>query len=173
MGRIDTDTMYAHVKKWTFKNSNGNIYVDPETRKNSISFRNSLGRLSDELIKEGEFDKAEEILDISVEKMPIEKYGYYRLVIGHIESYYKINKPEKARKIVDFLVNNFQEKITYYSGLDSNEFSRNFGDLEGTLDLYRYIIATSQEYDNEEYTQILKDEFMASVTLLEEVLEEK
>ena len=173
MGRIDTDTMYAHVKKWTFKNSNSNIYVDPETRKNSISFRNSLGRLADELIKEGEFDKAEEILDISVEKMPIEKYGYYRLVIGHIESYYKINKPEKARKIVDFLVNNFQEKITYYSGLDSNEFSRNFGDLEGTLDLYRYIIATSQEYDNEEYTQILKDEFMASVTLLEEVLEEK
>ena len=173
MGRIDTDTMYAHVKKWTFKNSNGNIYVDPETRKNSISFRNSLGRLADELIKEGEFDKAEEILDMSVEKMPIEKYGYYRLVIGHIESYYKINKPEKARKIVDFLVNNFQEKITYYSEVSSYELTQNFSDLEGTLDLYRYIIATAQEFDNEKYTQNLKDEFMASVTLLEEVLEDK
>ena len=173
MGRIDSETMYANVKKWTWKNSNGNIYVDPETRKNSISFRNSLGRLADQLIDEGKFDKAEEILDISMEKMPIENYGYYRLVIGHIDSYYKINKPEKARKIVEFLTNNFQEKIVYYSGVSSYELTQNFSDLEGTLDLYRYIIATSAEFDKEEYTEELKKDFMASVTLLEEVLEEQ
>ena len=173
MGRIDTDTMYANVKKWTWKNSNGNIYVDPETRKNSISFRNSLGRLADQLIEEEKFDKAEEVLDISMEKMPIENYGYYRLVIGHIDSYYKINKPEKARKIVEFLTNNFQEKILYYSGVNSYELTQNFSDLEGTLDLYRYIIATSAEFDTEEYTENLKKDFMASVTLLEEVLEDQ
>ncbi len=173
MGRIDTNTMYKNVKKWTWKNSNGDIYVDPETRKNGISFRNSLGRLADEFIKEGDFAKAEEMLDLSVEKMPIEKYGYYRLVIGHIDSYYKINKPEKARKIVEFLTNNFQEKITYYSGVSSYQFSQNFSDLEGTLDLYRYIIATVQEFDTEEYTEKMKQEFMTSITLLEEVLEER
>lgn len=172
MGRIDTEIMYDNVKKWTWKNSDGDIYVDPETRKNSISFRNSLGRLADEFIKEGDFAKAEEMLDLSIEKMPIEKYGYYRLVIGHIDSYYKINRPEKAREIIEFLVNNFQEKITHYSGLDSYEFSKNFSDLEGTLDLYRYIIATVQEFDTEEYTEKKKQEFMASVTLLEEALEE-
>jgi len=173
MGRIDTDVMYANVKKWSWKNSDADIYVDPETRKNSISFRNSLGRLADELIKEGKFDKAEEMLDLSVEKMPIEKYGYYRLVIGHIESYYEINKPEKARKIVEFLINNFQENITYYSGVSSEQLSKDFADLEGTLDLYRYIVATVQEYDTEEYTEDLKKEFMNSVTLLEEVLNEE
>jgi hypothetical protein len=173
MGRIDTDVMYANVKKWSWKNSDADIYIDPETRKNSISFRNSLGRLADEFIKEGKFDKAEEMLDLSVEKMPIEKYGYYRLVIGHIESYYKIDKPEKARKIVEFLINNFQENITYYSGVSSEQLSKDFSDLEGTLDLYRYIVATVQEYDTEEYTEELKKEFMASVTLLEEVLGEE
>ncbi|MDH3322953.1 MAG: hypothetical protein OEM04_08175, partial [Flavobacteriaceae bacterium] len=172
MGRIDTDTMYANVKKWSWKNSNADIYVDPETRKNGISFRNSLGRLADEFIKEDQFDKAEEILDLSMEKMPIEKYGYYRLVIGHIDSYYKINKPEKARKIVEFLAQNFQEKISYYSGVSSYQLTQNFSDLEGTLDLYRYIIATVQEFDTEAYTDTMKQEFMASVTLLEDVLEE-
>lgn len=173
MGRIDTDVMYENVKKWSWKNSDADIYIDPETRKNSISFRNSLGRLADELIKEGKFDKAEEMLDLSVEKMPIEKYGYYRLVIGHIESYYSINKPEKARKIVAFLIGTFQENIDYYSGVSPKQLSDNFSDLEGTLDLYRYIVATVQEYDTEEYTEALKKEFMESVTLLEEVLGEK
>ncbi|MEN8187589.1 MAG: DUF2723 domain-containing protein [Bacteroidota bacterium] len=172
MGRIETDTMYANVKKWNWKNTDADIYVDPETRKNGISFRNSLGRLADELIKEGKFDKAEEILDLSLEKMPIERYGYYRLVIGYIESYYKIDKPEKARAIIDYLLNNFREKITFYSGVSADELSQNFSDLEGTLDLYRYIIATAQEFDTEEYTTKLKDDFMASVTLLEDVLEE-
>ncbi len=172
MGRINTDIMYANVKKWTWKNSDGDIYHDPETRKNGISFRNSLGRLADELIKEKDFVRAEEILDMSMEKMPIESYGYFRLVIGHIESYYNIDRPEKARKIVEFLIQNFKERIYYYSGLNSYELTQNFGDLEGTLDLYKYIIATCVEFDTEEYSGQLKDDFMVSVTLLEEVLEE-
>ena len=172
MGRIDTDTMYANVMKWSWKNSNANIYIDPETRKNGISFRNSLGRLADELIKEKDFVRAEEILDMSLDKMPMKEYGYFRLVIGHIESYYNIDRPEKARKIVEFLIQNFQERITYYSGVSSYELTQNFSDLEGTLDLYKYIIATCVEFDTEEYSGKLKDEFMQSVTLLENVLEE-
>jgi len=165
--------MYENVKKWTWKNSNGDIYVDPETRKNSISFRNSLGRLADEFIKKGNFDKAEEILDLSMEKMPIDKYGYYRLVIGYIDSYYNIKKPEKARFIAEFLTAKFREKINYYSGVSSYELTQNFKDLEGNLDLYRYIIATVQEFDTEEYTEKMKKEFIASVSLLEGVIEEK
>jgi len=171
MGRIDTDIMYANVKKWAWKNSNADIYHDPETRKNGISLRNSLGRLADELIKENDFAKAEEILDMSIENMPIEKYGYFNLVIGHIESYYRIDRPEKARKITEFLVNNFRERILYFSGLDSYEISMNFSELESTLDLYRYVIATCVEYDTEEYSSKLRQDFMSSVTLLEEVLE--
>ena len=172
MGRIDTDTMYPHVKKWAWKNSNADIYFDPETRKNGISLRNSLGRLADELIKENDFVRAEEILDMSIEKMPIGAYGYFNLVIGHIESYYKIDRPEKARNITEFLVNNFNERIYYYSGLSSYELSMNFSDLESTLDLYRYVIATGVEYDTEEYSSKMKQDFMDAVTLLEEVLEE-
>ena len=46
IGRINTDKMYNNVKKWDWKNSNSdNIYVDVETRKNGISFRNNLVRL--------------------------------------------------------------------------------------------------------------------------------
>jgi len=39
MGRVDSDLMYNIVKQWEWGNSNSkNIYHDPETRKNSISF---------------------------------------------------------------------------------------------------------------------------------------
>ena len=172
MGRIDTETMYNNVKKWDWRNSNGDIYVDPETRKNGISFRNSLGRLADEFIARGDYAKAEEMLDMSMDNLPIDRYGYYRLVIGYIESYYQIDKKEKARAIVEFLVKNFQENNIYYAGLTPAEINANFGELEGNLDLYRYIIATVQEFDDEAYTARLKEDFMASVSMLETVLTE-
>ena len=48
MGRVDSDLMYDIVKKWSWGNSESTeIYHDPETRKNSISFRSNLSRLSE------------------------------------------------------------------------------------------------------------------------------
>ena len=41
MGRIEPNRMYDIVKKWEWGNSESpEIYHDPETRKNSISFKN-------------------------------------------------------------------------------------------------------------------------------------
>ena len=47
MGRIDSSSMYNIVKSWEWGNSESpEIYHDPETRKNSISFRGNLHRLA-------------------------------------------------------------------------------------------------------------------------------
>ena len=97
------------------------IYVDVETRKNGISFRNNLVRLAEEFIKEENYVKAEEVLDLSLEKMPIKRYGHYGLVLGYVDNYYKINKKEKARNVANTLVTIFQDRIEYYSILDNNE----------------------------------------------------
>ena len=59
MGRIERDRMYNIIKKWEWGNSESpDIYHDPETRKNSISFRGNLHRLANEFIDNGEFEKA-------------------------------------------------------------------------------------------------------------------
>src|SRR5690606_15933872 len=64
MGRVDSDLMYDLVKKWDWGNSGDpSLYHDPETRKNSISYRGNLARLIEQLINEEKLDKAEEIAD--------------------------------------------------------------------------------------------------------------
>ena len=80
LGRINTRVMYENVKKIDWKTSNNpDIYVDVESRKNSISLRSMLNRLAEELIKENDFAKAEEMLDLSLDKMPIKSYKHYSL----------------------------------------------------------------------------------------------
>ncbi|QCX37201.1 DUF2723 domain-containing protein [Aureibaculum algae] len=170
LGRIDTETMYNNVKKWDWRNSNGDIYVDVETRKNGITFRNSLIRLAEAFIKEGNREKAEEILDLSIEKMPIKRYGHFGLVLGYPDAYYQIGNKEKAKNVANTLVDIFQDRIEFYSGLDNYGVSQHYDDIEGTLMMYNNIVATVDENDKE-FAEELKKRYIASIRSLEGVIE--
>jgi len=100
MGRIDSDLMYDIVMQWEWGNSERtDIYHDPETRKNSISFRSNMVRLAETLINEGKFEKAKDVLDLALEKMPLDYFGYYSLLVPFVDGYYRINEIEKAQKL--------------------------------------------------------------------------
>ena len=167
LGRIDTEIMYNNVKKWDWKNSNSDaIYLDVESRKNSISFRNYLVRLAEEFIKEGQHDKAEEMLDLSLEKMPVKRYGHYGMVLGYSDNYYKIGKQEKARNVSNTLVGIFEDRIDFYGGLDNYSASLYSDDIEATFLMYNNVVATADEYDKE-FADELKKGFVAALKVLE------
>jgi hypothetical protein len=129
MGRIDPNNMYKIVKKWQWGNSESDkIYHDPETRKNSITFRSNLHRLAEEFISLGDYDKANEILDLSFEKLPIEYFGYYSLSEPYIDSYYKLGKIKKGRDLFKIIEEKYHDQINYYS--KSMLYNENSFDLE-------------------------------------------
>ncbi len=166
IGRINTDVMYANVKKWDWKNSNSDdIYVDVETRKNGISFRNNLVRLAETLIDEGKKEKAEEILDLSIEKMPIVRYGHYGMVLGYVENYYKIDKKEKARNVANTLLKIFNDRFDYYLDLSYDENIDNYDDIQTTYLMYNNVLAAADEYDKE-FSDSLKPQFLEYLKFL-------
>ena len=116
MGRIEPNRMYDIVKKWEWGNSESpEIYHDPETRKNSISFRGNLHRLAEEFIKAGDYEKAKEMIELNFEKMPLDYFEYYSLSEPYISSYYKIGEAEKAQKLFKKLEKKYLDQIRYYS----------------------------------------------------------
>jgi len=125
LGKIDSELMYKIVKSWEWGNSDSSkIYHDPETRKNSISFRGNLHRLSSKLIEEGSFNKAEEILDLSLEKMPLGYFGFYSLLEPYISSYYKLGKFKKGNELFGQLSKKYQQNLKYYSSLSKSKESK-------------------------------------------------
>ena len=124
MGQIDTDNMFAKVMKWDWGNSESpNIYHDPETRRNSITYRANLSRLMLQLIAEGKKDKAKNIIELAMTKMPVEYFGYYSLVEPFADGYYKIGETAKAQQLLNQLIKKYQENLNYYGGLKSSEQS--------------------------------------------------
>ncbi|MDO6801780.1 DUF2723 domain-containing protein [Wenyingzhuangia sp. 1_MG-2023] len=171
MGRVDTDKLYAQIKNWDFGHHGEDFYLDPESRKNSISYRNNISRLVEALINEGKLDKAEEMLDLSYEKMPIEKYQQYGVCLGFPEQYYLLNKPEKAKKAADVLINIFQEKLIYFSKLNSSNINYLFDEIETEFKLYQTIAADINKYEKDEtYKKKVEDEFIAHIKLFEDMM---
>lgn len=150
MGRIDTDLMYEKVKTWNWGNSGSpDIYHDPETRKNSITYRGNLARLVEALINEEKLEKAEEIADIAMENMPVEYFGYYTLLEPYIGAYYEVGAKEKARDLYFKVSKKYQENLTYYSSLTLENQERLFEDIYVDIQRYKGLIDVLAKYDIE------------------------
>ena len=120
MGRIDSDNMFDIVKKWDWGNANSpDIYHDPETRKNSISFRSNLARLAEQLVNEKQPQKAIEVLDLAMEKMPLDYFGYYSLITPIAATYYRAGSAEKGGKLATQLAEKYADKLSYYESFSA------------------------------------------------------
>ena len=174
MGRINTDTMYENVKNWDWRNiTDDNIYLDVETRKNSVTYRNNMERLARELIREDKPEKALEILDISLEKMPVNKFGHYSMLISYIDLYYILDETEKARELTSELKTVLQENLVYFSQFDETNIEIVFDQIERSFLMYDQIVRSSIKFDDETYGEEIKDEYVQYLKLFDFLMAEE
>ncbi|WCO02024.1 glycosyltransferase family 117 protein [Psychroserpens ponticola] len=151
MGRIDSELMYEKVMSWGWGNSGSDaIYHDVETRKNGITYRGNLARLIEQLINEDQPDKAEKIADLAMEKMPVDKFGYYTLLEPYIGAYFEIEKTEKARKLYQDIAIKYQESLKYYSELSIENQTRYLDEIVSDIERYRGLVDLLVIYDDKE-----------------------
>ena len=145
MGGLDTDKMYSIVMKWDWGNSRGDIYHDPETRKNSISYRSVLSRLMEKLIVEGKIDKAKKVIELSLKEMPVEKFGYYSMVEPFAKGYYAVGEKKKAQQLLKKLIGKYKENLNYYSTLKSFEQADLAIEIITDIERYRSLLTVMKE----------------------------
>jgi tetratricopeptide (TPR) repeat protein len=99
-----------------------------------------MARLADTLRLEGKVDKAEEMLDLAMEKMPIKHFGYLTLLNPIMEVYYKLDKPEKAREIWYQVAERYQDRLTYYASLDFEKQDALTDEISMDVQRYRSLV---------------------------------
>ena len=161
MGRIDGDKMYDIVMSWDWGNSGESfVYHDTETRRNGITYRSNLARLAETLIREGKKEKAENILDLAMEKMPVESFEYYSLVEPFAAGYYQLDKTEKAREVYEAVSGKLQEYLKYYGGLDLQAQGDMIEDIYSKMNQYESLVELTYTFDTPEYYAQEKEEFL-------------
>ena len=165
MGRIDSDLMYNLVTSWDWGNSGTDIYHDVETRKNGISYRGNLARLIETLINEEQLEKAEEIADLAMEKMPVDKFGYYTLLEPYIGAYYEVNAKEKARQLFKDVSIKYQENLNYYSTLTEKNQTRLIENIYLDIERYRGLVDVLMIYEDDDFVKVEMQKFNSYLRL--------
>ena len=174
MGQIDSDKMYANVMKWDWGNSEStSIYHDPETRRNSITYRTNLARLMNKLISEGKNDKAKNIIDLAMAKMPLEKFDYYSLIDPFAKGYYAIGEKAKAQELLQQLITKYKENLDYYSKLEPSEQTDIAIEIITDIERYRGLLQVMKESGDIAFYNKSKIPFNTYVNIFERFGREK
>jgi hypothetical protein len=160
MGRIDSENMYAKVMKWDWGNSESDkIYHDPETRRESLTYRMNLSRLMNKLIAEGKIDKAKNIIELAMTKMPLDKFGYYSLVEPFAKGYYEVGEKAKAHDLLEKLIGKYTDNLNYYSKLSPSEQSGIAMEIITDLERYRGLLQVMKDSGDTAYYNKSKKTF--------------
>ena len=164
MGRIDSDLMFDIVMQWEWGNSElTTIYHDPETRKNSISFRSNMARLAENLINEGKLNKAKAILDLAIEKMPIDYFGYYSLLVPFVDGYYRINETEKAQILSNKIAEKYKDRLNYFNSLDAGLQYTLGEEIITEIERYRTLVEADLKHGEKIELNPVLDQFMEAI----------
>ena len=141
MGRVDADKMYDIVKKWYWGNSGSpDIYHDRETRTNAITYRGNMARLVEQLLAENKPEKAKEVMDLAMEKMPVDIFEFYTLVEPYITGYYEIGEKQRAQAIWQEVAAKYQEQLKYFSALDAELQYKYYEEILTNIEKYRSLV---------------------------------
>jgi hypothetical protein len=170
MGRVDPDLMYDMVKEWNWGGSGEDIYHDIETRRNGITYRGNLARLIEALINEDKLDKAEEIADIAMDKMPVGKFGYHSLLEPYISAYYEVGNIEKGRALYKDVAKVYQEKLVYFGGLDEDDQISLLEDIYLDIQRYRALVDLLVIYNDKDFAMEETKKFNSYLSLLDKFM---
>ena len=111
------------------------------------------------MIFENNYEKAEEILDLAMIKMPLEDFGFYTLLEPFINSYYKIEKNEKARDIFEQVAKKYKENLEYYSSISNTNKNKYAEEIYTDIERYRSLVDVLISYEEGEYLENKMKEF--------------
>lgn len=171
---IDTDYLYDFLM-------NKMVWFDLRTMKkydldiisrslNIVKLRSTFCTLAVKLAKDGETEKAIEILEKCEEVMPYELFPLELLQIDCIDAYYALNDIHKADELLIIKLEDSVRKLVAYSSGSNEERTSNIYEIHVELETYRKILAKFQKYDRQELYDELLPKFEELLAEYEDVI---
>ncbi len=138
-GRIDTDILYENLMNrfdWGRTKEDG-VYLDYYHKRTLMVIRARLNyaKLAKALVKEGENQKAVEVLDYIMEELPLNKLQWDMYMPDIIEAYLMAGEKGSALELIADMKEYYRERLDYYVSLPA-------GMMQGA----EYEIQTSLSY---------------------------
>lgn len=133
--RVDSEKMYDNLmNKFKFGGiENPNVYLDETTLRMCYTHRRMFSQLANQLVKEGQLEKAKKVLEKAEQCIPATSvpHTYSSGSVDLANAWVAVGNKAQAEKILEPLITNVQEYADWYLSLDDWHFT-------GSLDDCRY-----------------------------------
>ena len=171
VGRIDSDILYENVmNKFVWGNVNDpDVYLDEYNKKqiNIMQTRYMFARLAEALIRDGENEKAIEVIDRLFELFPNDRTPYTFDSFPALEQYYRAGANEKANEVALIMANNSLEIIDYYTSLPENLAASVEDEQNRQLANLRNLVIITRNYKQDEVNKEIDGKMQALIQKLE------
>ena len=113
----------------------------------------------EQLINEGKTDKAKKVIDLAMEKMPLEHFGYYTMLEPFVAGYYEVGEKQKARNILKKLIGKYQENLKYYNSMKSDNQLSMYVEIVTDIERYRDLLLVMKDRGDTEFYESNKSTF--------------
>jgi len=162
LGMVDTDDMYKKLMDefdWGGLD-NPDIYMDENNLRMTIHYRYAFSVLAGALTDEGKLDKAKEVLDRCMERMPEENIPYNAGITPIIQGYFGVGDTATANFMVDKYEKKLESELDYYlalSGGNKYRFAKSANDYLSAVRDINQLRSMCVGYGELEASQQLED----------------
>jgi hypothetical protein len=161
-GRVDAEILYNNImNKFVWGGLDEDlVYMDENNRRMTISLRLVFSRLAENLARNGEKEKAKEVLEKCMKVVPEENVPFDLFTLYLAENFYMIEENEQANYMVSKLADLFESNLRYYESLEPGHAKLLESDRNQTMAvLQRLWFLTNQQYPQAELGKNLDDRF--------------
>jgi hypothetical protein len=113
---VNTEAMYRNMLTGFFfrEMNNPDVYYSEDYRNFALNHRSSFNTLADALYRDGEIEKAKEVLNYNLKVMPDEAIPYDYTTAQTVSLLYQVGETEKARNLAVIISKQADEMLGYY-----------------------------------------------------------
>lgn len=163
-GWVNTDRLYDLIMnqyEWGNMDSR-ELFIDGVMIKQCKNYRSVFARLAEELIKENDFERAENVLDKCLEVTPEYNVPFDITLYPIVESYYRIGQKEKGMDLAQQIAEHAEIDLNYYSKVDREKQKQVRDEIGRALFLLQRFQALAERAGQEEFAASLKQSLEAS-----------
>lgn len=174
-GRVNTDVMYDNVMNkfaWGGLDKPG-VSLDENCTRMASNMRMQMATLAGALISKGQKKKAEQVLDLCLEKMPDENVRYEATLYTIIAGYYQLGNMKKATELSGKLFDIYENDLKVYKAQTSIHRASFNREVSQAKEIMRRLVMLAEQFKQEAHAKDLMKRLTAAVPMEELMPEEQ
>ena len=173
-GSINTDKCYNLMVnpeglegRFNFGNMEvPDVFLDETVRRSSYNLRATYARTALALVRNGQNDKAIEVLNTASAKMPISKLGYDYFTLGLIEAYFAAGDKKTALSTIEGFKTDIVQRLDYYGQFKGKQARQVRGEIDANLQYLQMLARVNLQYaQGDQGMGLTQEAYMADPTV--------